>query len=118
MNATKNGREKTDDASRSGASTSAMDEHHVEQVKSVLECTYSISCIAIAAEVSPASVYLILINSLRKQKVYAKWIPHVLKDDQRAMHVLLAITHLQHWRNEDNTFLLHFNGRQVTDAFI
>jgi len=109
VNATKNGREKTDDASRSGASTSAMDERHVEQVKSVLECTYSISCTAIATEVriSPASVYLI--NSLRKQKVCAKWIPHVLNDDQRAMHVL-ATTHLQHWRNEDNAFLSHFNG--------
>jgi len=110
VNATKNGREKTVDASHSGASTLAMDECHVEQVKSVLECTYSISCMAVATEVriSPGSVCLILINGLRKQKVCAKWIPHVLNDGQRAVRVLLATTHLQHWRNEDNAFFITF----------
>jgi DNA-binding ferritin-like protein len=33
------------------------------------------------------------------------WIPHMLNDNQRAMHVLLATTHLQHWRNEGSAFL-------------
>jgi hypothetical protein len=47
--------------------------------------------------ISPASVYHILTNSLGKRKVCAKWIPHMLNDDQRAMRVLLASTHLQHW---------------------
>jgi hypothetical protein len=100
------------DASHSGASTSAVDECHAEQVKSILERTYSISCMAVATEVriSPAGVYLILMSSLRMQKVCAKWIPHVPNDDQRAIHVLIATTHLQHWRNEDSAFLLHFNG--------
>jgi hypothetical protein len=50
----------------------------------------------------------ILINGLGKQKVCARWIPHVLNDDQRAVHVLLATTHLQHWRNEDSAFLIAF----------
>jgi transposase len=103
----KNGREQTDDAPRSGAPTMATDELHVNQVKFVLEGTRSTSCTAIATEVriSPASVYHILTNSLGNRKVCAKWIPHVLNDDQRAMHVLLANTHLQHWRNEGNVFL-------------
>jgi uracil DNA glycosylase len=79
----------------------------VNQVKFVLEGTRSISCTAIATEVgiSPASVYHILTNSLGKRKVCAKWIPHVLNDDQRAMRVLLATAHLQHWRNEGSAFL-------------
>jgi uracil DNA glycosylase len=83
------------------------DEHHVKQVKYVLKGTCSTSCTAIATEVgiSPASVYSILTNSLGKRKICAKWIPHVLNDDQRAMCVLLANTHLQHWRNEGNAFL-------------
>jgi hypothetical protein len=78
-------------------------------VKSVLDCTRSISCTVIAAEVgiSPASVYRIFIKSLGNRKVWAKWIPHVLNDAQRAMCVLLANTHLQHWRNEGNAFLNH-----------
>jgi hypothetical protein len=53
----------------------------------------------------PASIYHILTNSLGKRTVCAKWIPHVLNDDQRAMCVPLANTHLQRWRNEGNAFL-------------
>jgi len=70
----------------------------MEQLKSVLEHTHSIICMAIAMEVriSPANVYHILTNSLGKQKVYAKWILQVLYDDQRTMCVVLATVHLQH----------------------
>jgi hypothetical protein len=42
---------------------------------------------------------------LGKREVCAKWIPHVLDDNERAMCVLLATTHLQHWRNEGHAFL-------------
>jgi hypothetical protein len=56
--------------------------------------------------ISPASVYRILTNSLGKRKVCAKWIPYVLNDNQRAMHVLTTI-HLSHWTNEENAFLDH-----------
>jgi hypothetical protein len=86
----------------------AMDDSHVKQVKSVLEGMCSISCMAIATEVgiSPVSVYHILPNSLGKRKVWAKWIPHVLIDDQRAVHVLTT-THWQCSRNEGNAFLDH-----------
>jgi len=31
----------------------------------------------------------------------------MLSNDQRTMHVLLATTHLQHWRNEGSAFLDH-----------
>jgi transposase len=107
VNFIKNGREQTDDTPRSAAPTTVTDELHVNQVKFVLEGTRSISCAAIATEVrnSPESVYRILTNSLGKRKVCAKWIPHVLNDDQRAMRALLANTHLQRWRNEGNAFL-------------
>ena len=78
----------------------------MEQVKSVLEHIHSISCMAIAAEVriSTASVCCILTSSLGKRKVWAKWIPHVLSDNQTAMHVHLATTHLHCWRNEGSVF--------------
>jgi len=51
MNAIKKGREEIDDAPRKGAPTSAKDERHMEQVKSVLERMRSISCKAIATVV-------------------------------------------------------------------
>jgi len=52
----KNGWEETDNTPCSGALTSETDEYYMEQVKSVLECMHSISCMAIAKEVgiSPA----------------------------------------------------------------
>jgi hypothetical protein len=67
------------------------------KVKSVLECTLSMSRTTIITTdgIPPASAYSILTNSLGKRKVCAKWIPYVLNDYQRAMRVL-ATTHLRH----------------------
>jgi hypothetical protein len=67
VNFVKNGEGK-DDAPCSGAPTSAMDECHVEQVKSSLDHACSTLCLAIATEVSisPASVCRIVTNSLGK----------------------------------------------------
>jgi len=67
VNSINNGKE-TDNAPCSGAPTSATDECHVEQVKSVLEHACSTSCLEIAMEVSisSASVCRILTNSLGK----------------------------------------------------
>jgi hypothetical protein len=69
-----------------------MDECHMEQEKSVLKYMSSISCTAIATEVriSPAGVSSIITNSLGKQNVCTKWFSHVLNDDQRTMHSLIA----------------------------
>ena len=98
-----------DDAPHSGTPTSVTDEFHMEQVKPVLECTRSTSCRGIAKEdaISPASLYHTLTNSWGKQTVCEKWIPHMLNDDQGAMHILLATSHLQSCRNEGNIFLDH-----------
>jgi hypothetical protein len=92
--------------SYSGTLTSATDECLMEGVKSVLECMCSTSCTAVVTEgrISPASVYRILTNSLGKRKVCAKYIPHILGNDHKAMDGLLATTYLQHWRNEDSAF--------------
>jgi len=84
VNIIKNGQKESNDAPHSGAPTSAMDEYHMEQVKSVFECMHSISCMAIATEIriSPAGVYHIFTNSLGKQKVCAKWIAHVANNEK------------------------------------
>jgi len=52
----------------------------MKQLKSVLERTKSISCMATATKVrlSTASVYHILTNSLAKRKVCAEWTPHII----------------------------------------
>ena len=70
VNAIKNGQEEMDDIPCSAAPILATNECHVKQVKSVPECTQSISCMATATKVrlSTASVYYILTNSLGKKK--------------------------------------------------
>jgi len=59
---------KRHDVSCSGVPTSTKDECHMEQVKFVLECMWSISYTTAATEarISPASVYCILTFSLGK----------------------------------------------------
>jgi len=101
MNAIKKGREEIDDAPRKGAPTSAKDERHMEQVKSVLERMRSISCKAIATvvRISWASVQRILTNSQEKETFVQSGF-----EDQRAIHFLLATTHPQRWRNEGSEF--------------
>jgi hypothetical protein len=68
VNDIKNGWAETDNAPHCAAPTSVVDEHHVEQVKSVLQYTCNISCMANATEVriSPASVYCTFMNILGK----------------------------------------------------
>jgi hypothetical protein len=74
VNSIMNGLEEIDNASHNGTPTSVTDEFHMEQVKSVREHMRSISFTEIAIEdgISPASVYLIITNSMGKQKVHAK----------------------------------------------
>jgi hypothetical protein len=90
VNSIKIGWEETDNVPQSGTPTSVTDEFHMEQVKPVLKCTRSTSYMGIAKEdaISPASIYLTLNNSLGKGTVCEKWIPHILNDDQGAVHVL------------------------------
>ena len=96
-NAIKNGQKETVDAPRSGAPTSATDEGHMEKWNPSLN----------------ARAVFHVRQSLKNSKPFGKCLPsphqqlgkreslctNVLNHDQRAMHVLLATTHLQLWRN-------------------
>jgi hypothetical protein len=42
----------------------------------------------------------------------------MLSDEERAMSILLATTHVQHWRNESSAFLDHILMIKSLDAFI
>jgi len=84
VNAFGNGWEETDSASRSGAPASLTDERHMEQVKSVLECT------VVATEVRISSKCLLYPHQQLRETKF------VLSDDQRAMCVFLSTNHLQH----------------------
>jgi hypothetical protein len=70
VNVIKNGQKESNYVPDSGTPTLAMDECHMEQVKSVFALMHSISCMPIAAEVriSPAGVYHIFTNSLGNKR--------------------------------------------------
>jgi len=53
------------------------------------------------------SVFTISYQQPGEIRVCAKWIRHVFNSDQIAKCVLLATTHLQHWRNEGISSLSH-----------
>jgi hypothetical protein len=97
----------TDDTPRSTATTVAMGECHMEQVKPVIERKGNISCRAVTTEagISPASVYHILTNSLGKGNICTMRIEHMLDNDQRTTCVLITTIHLHCWRHEGNEFL-------------
>jgi len=64
---------------------------HVENIHAMLKENHSILCKPIAAEVgiSTTSVFHILTKHLEKRKVYTKWIPQCLIEDQCATCVVV-----------------------------
>jgi len=108
VNAIKNGWEETDDAPCSGAPTSGMDESHMEQGKSDLNiCTVFHAWQLLQKSESLQPVFTISCQQPGETRVCAKWIWHVFNNDQRTKCVLLATTHLHHWRNEGSSSLGH-----------
>jgi hypothetical protein len=71
VNGNKNGWKETDDAPCSASPTSATDEHHMEQVKSVLEhiCNISYKAIAKVVRISPVFTVSSLISRWNKESV-------------------------------------------------
>ena len=49
---------------------------------------------------SVASVYRIVTNNLKMEKVPARWVPHHLSDEQKACHQRIAKELLHHYRTE------------------
>ena len=105
--AVKEGRHDMEDLPRSGRPESACDVTNVERVQSQLMKDRRQSCEQIAHEtgLSNASVHKILTDKLGKKKVFAKWVPHLLTDHQRATRLQLSRQHLRRFRKEGENFL-------------
>jgi hypothetical protein len=73
----------------------------------VLRCINSILYKPVAVEVGipPGSGFCFLIEHLKKQKICAKFIPHVLNNDQCFMYVFLSTTHIQCWKRETHSLI-------------
>lgn len=95
------------DAPRSGRPKTASDEDHVERVRDLVEKDRRLTCEEIASEIgiSSFSVHAILRNHLHKRKIAAKWVPHVLNEEQRGNRVRICASHARRFRRERNSFL-------------
>ena len=73
----------------------------------LLEEDRRLSCEELAQQVgiSSSSVHLILTEKLHKHKVAAKWIPHLLTEEQLGNRTRICASHLRRFRREGNQFL-------------
>ena len=103
----KEGRHDVEDFPRSGRPESACDAANIELVGSHLITDRRQSCEQIAhlTGLSSASVHKILTEKLGKKKIFAKWVPHLLTDHQRATRLQMSRHHLRRFRKEGEDFL-------------
>lgn len=96
-----------EDADRSGRPSTACDEDHIARVSALLEEDNRYTCEELASEigVSSSSIHIILTDKLKKRKIAAKWIPHVLTDQQLNDRMRICASHLRRYRREGNSFL-------------
>ena len=91
----------------SGQPTSASTPEHVQQVVDLLTEDRRITTRQIAFElgISHDTAHRILKEKLGKRKVAAKWVPHLLTDEQRHCRVNISSVHLARFHREGEAFL-------------
>lgn len=87
------GQEDAEVATCSGMPVTITDNKHVENIHAILNENQNTMCKSTAAEVGiSTSVFHILTKHLGKKKVYTKWIPQCLTEDQCATRVVVHFT--------------------------
>ena len=87
----------TDDAPRSGRPKTATDDDHVEKAKQLVLADRRIKLTEIAEKlkISTGSADTIVTQILGFRKVITKWVPRILRDDQKACRVELSKVNLE-----------------------
>ena len=95
------------DADRTGRPTTSTNEAIVELVDGIVHEDRRVTVQEIAAEIliSEGSVWDILHNHLLKRKKCARWVPHLLTDEQKTSRISLANAHLCRYQREGDGFL-------------
>jgi len=101
------GRKSVQDNPRSGRPVTATDHTSVVIVSTLLEEDRRKTCEEIAheANMSTASVFRIVTETLQKRKVAAKWVPHHLSEEQKAARKRVAEELLRRYEAEGEQFL-------------
>jgi histone-lysine N-methyltransferase SETMAR len=101
------GRESVDDLQRSGRPVSVNTNENVEKVRELLaeDRRVSVEQVADHLGVSFGTAHHILTVELGKKKVAAKWVPHILSEEQQEMRVQICRLHLRRFHKEKQSFL-------------
>lgn len=101
------GRNDMEDDARSGRPKSVQTEDNIDLVKSVVEEDKRRTCQEIEelTGISHSSVHRIIVEELQKQKIFAKWVPHLLTDEQKQERVCRCRANLRRVRREGNNFI-------------
>ena len=67
--------------------------------------------------IAPSSIHHILTNILGKRKIVAKWIPHLLSEEQRQARRIICSSHFWRHRREGDGFLQRIIACDETWAY-
>ena len=101
------GKEDLDDEPRTGRPVTATSPDVEEKVAAAVRQDRRLTTRQMSemVGVSHNSVHKILTENLGKRKVCAKWVPHLLTDEQKTLRVNLCAAHLRRHRREGISFL-------------
>ena len=105
--AIREGKEDLEDEARSGRPVTATSQDVVQKVADAIHQYRRLTTRQLSemVEVSHNSIYKVLTETLNKRKVCAKWVPHLLTDEQKVLRVTLCKSHLRRHQKEGLTFL-------------
>jgi len=85
----KSGHQQLKDAAHTGRPATTTTKHNIERIRQILEkdARYTVRQLARMTSWPLAHVHCILKNDLQVRKINARWIPHLLNDDQKRSRV-------------------------------
>ena len=101
------GREDTADDHRSGRPITATSASVVEKVSNAIDKDRRLTTreVAEVVGISHDSAHKILTVDLGKKKLCARWIPHLLTDEQKGIRITISSNHLRRYKRQGNAFL-------------
>ena len=88
----KSGQESIKDAPYTGRPRSAVTKYNVAKIKSIIEkdARYTVRQLAHMTNLDLASVHFIFNRILKVRKISARWIPHLLSDEQKRTRMQMS----------------------------
>lgn len=119
VNAILQGKTDVGDECRSGRPVSASTADIVEKIEELLQEDRRITTrqIAYALDISKDTAHHILTDTLGKRKICAKWVPHILTEEQRQCRMTTCAAHLRKFRREGRNFLRRIVACDETWAY-